>query len=487
MLPCRFLIPRNPPSSGSVLDRVFLFSISSSRGNGQKVACYPSLCLRQPLPRPFSGRAGVPRFPFFTGKYPSPNNGEFGMYSGRPDIRAALFDAFGARAGKLLDSGNVVIVQSEQDVGGELEPIQSEEGAVQAFFDPASNKVYLVADDLSVADVKQVMSHEAFHWLERNQPEAVNRSMRQLSVMLDASLANGKGVVHAWFAQAKSAVPDGTPVNQIVSEIAAYAVSNREQAPATIRKWAEDMVAGFRTALIRMGWTPSQITDADLAAMARYAVRKMSNSETFADKFIDLAGRLRKEDSVASSRGKFSPTNSNARYNRDQARDLIERVGSVVPAAERLSAAQLLDVAENVVSQLGHKPPFTILESLSDYTGRADDAGGASGMVFGGKIYLFRDAIAGSAEAVRTVWHELLHYGIRRFLSADQYIQHMRALANRDAFIRKNATLWAKSAESEKCWACGCRKPRARSSGCRSSPNSEIVACRTSSSPASTG
>ncbi|MCX7184920.1 MAG: hypothetical protein NTW90_06770 [Nitrosospira sp.] len=123
---------------------------------------------------------------------------------------------------------------------------------------------------------------------------------------------------------------------------------------------------------------------------------------------------------------------------------------NLVPESEQLSAAKLLDVAEQAVGQLGHKPSIVIVDSLSHITGRADDAGRASGMVKGGKIYLFRDGIAGGHEAVRTIWHELLHYGIRRFLTADEYIKTMRDLAMRDAFIRKNAQAWAKSPDAEK-------------------------------------
>lgn len=164
----------------------------------------------------------------------------------------------------------------------------------------------------------------------------------------------------------------------------------------------------------------------------------------------ELEAELAAENSAASAEAAAATVEIEPKLKGGDLPVIKSAASGAVPERERLSAAQLLDVVDSAIGQLGHKPAIVIDESLSHFTGRADDAGGASGLVSDGKIHLFRDAIAGTAEAVKTVWHELLHYGIRRFLTADQYIQQMRALANRDAFIRKQAALWARSAESEK-------------------------------------
>lgn len=68
-------------------------------------------------------------------------------------------------------------------------------------------------------------------------------------------------------------------------------------------------------------------------------------------------------------------------------------------------------------------------------------------MVSGGRIYLFRDGIKDAGDAVRVVWHELLHYGIRRFLTADQYIEKMNGLARRDPLLKQQAEAWVKNSE----------------------------------------
>lgn len=67
--------------------------------------------------------------------------------------------------------------------------------------------------------------------------------------------------------------------------------------------------------------------------------------------------------------------------------------------AHSWSVSVLVKPSHNFAGQLLHKPHIVILDSLADYTGRADDAGCASGEVRGGKLYLFSDVIAGGYEA----------------------------------------------------------------------------------------
>lgn len=127
-----------------------------------------------------------------------------------------------------------------------------------------------------------------------------------------------------------------------------------------------------------------------------------------------------------------------------------------MPEADRLSAAQLLDLADEVFGKLWHQPKFTVTESLSDLVGYlATDAGRANGAVRNGVIHLFRDAIGSPFEARKTIWHELLHYGIRRFLTPEQYIREMRALAMRDPALRAAASVWkdTKDADKARKWA----------------------------------
>lgn len=116
----------------------------------------------------------------------------------------------------------------------------------------------------------------------------------------------------------------------------------------------------------------------------------------------------------------------------------------------------MLDIADQAFSQLGHQPQLLIEDSAAIVTGRADDMGRAAGMVSGGRIYIFRDAIKDAGDAVRVIWHEVLHYGIRRFLTADQYIDEMKGLASRDALLKMQANAWvmnSKDAQTAKKYA----------------------------------
>lgn len=69
-------------------------------------------------------------------------------------------------------------------------------------------------------------------------------------------------------------------------------------------------------------------------------------------------------------------------------------------------------------------------------------AGSAAGVTTGGKIYLFRDANATTADVVQTLWHELVHYGLRRFLTKEQYIAQMQKLYDRDLWVKAKAEAW---------------------------------------------
>lgn len=113
---------------------------------------------------------------------------------------------------------------------------------------------------------------------------------------------------------------------------------------------------------------------------------------------------------------------------------------AAIPESEWLSEAAVAQVVEERLAQFSHQPPVLIRDSEAD-VGIVSDAV-ASGMVRGGKIYLFRDGMADTAEVTRTLWHEMLHYGLRRFLTKEQYIASMKRLYENDAWIKARADSW---------------------------------------------
>lgn len=114
-----------------------------------------------------------------------------------------------------------------------------------------------------------------------------------------------------------------------------------------------------------------------------------------------------------------------------------------LPEGEWLSEAQFAQVIQERTMKFRHQPPILIRDSVVDIPHmRNASAGGTAGATTGGKIYLFRDANATTADVVQTLWHELVHYGLRRFLTKEQYIAQMQKLYDRDLWVRQRAEEW---------------------------------------------
>lgn len=105
-----------------------------------------------------------------------------------------------------------------------------------------------------------------------------------------------------------------------------------------------------------------------------------------------------------------------------------------VPAAQQLSEATLTDLSDTLLAGVHNAPPVFVLDSpelLASHGIRVDDAPVASGAMFDGKIFLFRDGIDSPAQARATIWHELFHYGLRKLLTPERYAGAMTRLYNR--------------------------------------------------------
>lgn len=127
---------------------------------------------------------------------------------------------------------------------------------------------------------------------------------------------------------------------------------------------------------------------------------------------------------------------------------------NAVPESDWLLEGAIAQIVEERLAQFRHQPPVLIRDSEADIgvTAPADQADAvAAGMVSGGKIHLFRNGLGGTADVNRTLWHELLHYGLRRFLTKEQYIAAMKRLYEGDAWVKSRANAWlAKGGEDVK-------------------------------------
>ena len=71
-----------------------------------------------------------------------------------------------------------------------------------------------------------------------------------------------------------------------------------------------------------------------------------------------------------------------------------------------------------------HKPEVDIFDSAVGVIPDVVESDGVEGAVYQGRINLFLDRLPNGAGIPRTMFHELLHYGLRRLMPKEQFIAH---------------------------------------------------------------
>lgn len=125
--------------------------------------------------------------------------------------------------------------------------------------------------------------------------------------------------------------------------------------------------------------------------------------------------------------------------------------GNGLPENQWLSEAAISQVIENRIADFAYQAPIFIRDRASEVVtlpaGTNDSD--ISGLSFNGNIYLFRAGLSDKASVTKTLWHELLHHGIRRFMTRDQYIAATKKLYNADLWIKSKADSWVKTKEGQ--------------------------------------
>ncbi|MHB0986900.1 MAG: hypothetical protein ACYC05_15090 [Sulfuricella sp.] len=103
-----------------------------------------------------------------------------------------------------------------------------------------------------------------------------------------------------------------------------------------------------------------------------------------------------------------------------------------IPESDWLSVGALEEEVGNLLKPFATEIPVLIRDTARSAGIKGPDNGVASGAVYNGRIHLFRDGLADRAAMVRAMWHELLHFGFRRFMTEEQYITKMGGLYMRD-------------------------------------------------------
>lgn len=191
----------------------------------------------------------------------------------------------------------------------------------------------------------------------------------------------------------------------------------------------------------------------------RMAEQKERNSIRIADITTDLveltANKAAREHElsehkayIANIRDKYVVNGIVVVGNIKQGATILHTEGNTtpLPKSQWLSSNTISQVINRFSHQFSHETPILISDSARDILNR-DIA--AKGMVYQGRIYLFRDSLNNTADVAATLWHELLHYGLRRFLTRDQYIAAMDDLYSSDNYIRSMADAWIDSKEGK--------------------------------------
>jgi len=119
--------------------------------------------------------------------------------------------------------------------------------------------------------------------------------------------------------------------------------------------------------------------------------------------------------------------------------------GKPVNISEHLTPSAIEEEIGYALAKFAHKPVIRVLDTAVGVLPGASDSDGISGALHDSSIYLFRDFLHSRTEVQRTFFHEMLHYGLRRFLTRDQFITQMSKLYERDSYIKKDADAWVQT------------------------------------------
>ena len=98
-----------------------------------------------------------------------------------------------------------------------------------------------------------------------------------------------------------------------------------------------------------------------------------------------------------------------------------------VPRSQWLSVAEIAQRAQKITDQFKTHIPIEVVDTVADIPGHANSTDVASGATTNDRIYLVREGLRADNVEV-TVFHEMLHFGVRRFLPESKYVAIMHAL-----------------------------------------------------------
>lgn len=192
------------------------------------------------------------------------------------DVRKSVTKGvLGQVVASMIDAGVVVLHDTTKTL-----PVNAGRNikGVQAVTTP-DGKIHLVASNLTAQNANAVMLHEAFH--EGAEKLLGTKQWADLMGRMGSLYRQGEqssGKAKEFFDKARARVSaakakGGVATKMEVEEFAAYAIEEYESAPATVKKWVDDLMGMVKAWLVkRFGKQLGDVTPAQLSAFAKWAV-----------------------------------------------------------------------------------------------------------------------------------------------------------------------------------------------------------------------
>jgi hypothetical protein len=179
----------------------------------------------------------------------------------------------------LADAGVVVLHDDASTLPGGRAPL-----GVQALTEK-DGTIHLVASSLTDANARAVLLHETFH--SGGQNLVGSKVWGDLMQRLGSLYRQGEatsGAARAFWDKARARVETAKAKGAVAAgmeheEFGAYAIEEYASAPATVRKWVDDLVGAVKAwALRRFGRQLGQVTPAQLSSLAKAALLDVANT-----------------------------------------------------------------------------------------------------------------------------------------------------------------------------------------------------------------
>ena len=103
--------------------------------------------------------------------------------------------------------------------------------------------------------------------------------------------------------------------------------------------------------------------------------------------------------------------------NHAQMPDSVDTALDTLPLDTGASISEVTQVVDDFLAQFAHQAPVVIADSAVGVLPRASNNDVIAGAVHRGRVHLFLSQIPNRTAAIRVLWHESLHYGLRHFLT----------------------------------------------------------------------